>query len=319
MKSVRVKTFGSEEVLELVDCEVPSPEAGEVLIRVAAIGVNPVEAYIRAGTYPVLPPLPYTPGGNMAGTIVSCGAEAGNWQPGDRVYSSATRSGAYAAYAVCNAGQIYRLPDGITFQQGAALGIPAAAAWRGLFIRGGARQGERVLVHGASGAVGQAALQLARAAGMAVYGTGGSEKGLALLRQLGAQAAFDHRRQDYVAEMKAEVAGGFDLILEMLANVNLAKDLDLLAPRGRVVVIGSRGRIEIDPRATMGKETDIRGLSLFNCTAEEMKTTYEALGLALENGSLAPIISREMPLAEASEAHRLVLQNGNCGKIVLIP
>jgi len=319
MKAIRVQSFGGEEVLELVECDTPSPEAGEVLVRVSAIGVNPVETYIRAGTYPLLPSLPYTPGGNMAGTVIGCGAGVEQqWLPGDRVYSASTRTGAYAEYAVCAADQVFPLPDIISFQQGAALGIPAATAWRGLFIRGGGRTGERVLVHGASGSVGQAALQMARAAGMEVYGTAGTDEGLSLLQQLGARAAFNHRNQGYVEEMKEKVAGGFDLILEMLANVNLERDLDLLAPKGRVVIIGSRGRIEIDPRATMGKETDIRGLSGFACTSEEMARTYRAIGLALEDGSLVPIVSREMPLAKAPEAHRLVMQSGNCGKIVLI-
>ncbi len=318
MKAIKVKAFGGPEVLQIVDCEIPAPASGEVLIRVSAIGINPVETYIRAGAYPVLPALPFIPGGNMAGTVIDCGPGAGQWQTGDRVYSAATLSGAYAEYTICNAGQIFRLPDIITFQQGAAVGIPAATAWRGLFLRGGGQQGERLLVHGASGSVGQAAIQLAKAAGMEVYGTAGTTEGLNLLRQLGARRVFDHQNRGYVQEIGQEVPTGFDLILEMLANVNLEKDLEFLAPRGRVVVIGSRGRIEIDPRMTMGKETDIRGLSLFSCTAEEMRRTHAALGKALENGGLVPIISREMRLAEAPEAHRLVMQNGNCGKIVLI-
>lgn len=319
MKAIMVKTYGGPEVLELVDCEIPASGPGEVLIRVAAAGVNPVEAYIRAGTYPILPSLPYIPGANAAGTVIGCGEGVETWQVGDRVYSAATRSGAYAEYAVCSASQIFRLPENVTFQQGAAIGIPAATAWRGLFLRGGGQPGERVLIHGGSGSVGQAAIQLAWAAGMDVYATAGSNEGLALLRRLGARAAFDHRRQDYGTEIRQAVPTGFDLILEMLANVNLDKDLDLLAARGRVVIIGSRGRIEIDPRATMGKETDIRGLSLFSATPEESVRTHAALVEALEKGSLIPFVSREMPLDEASEAHRQVMQNGNCGKIILIP
>jgi len=320
MKAIQVKEFGAPEVMQLVELDIPEPGDGEVLVKVHAVGVNPVETYIRAGTYPRLPELPYTPGGNVAGTIERCGDNAGAWQVGDRVYSAATLSGAYAQYALCSANQVFSLPENLSFGQGSAVGVPAATAWRGLFIRGAAQPGDKVLVHGASGAVGQAALQLGGHGGLEMFGTAGSEEGCELIRKLGARDAFLHTRPDYVEPLlKASGGQGFDLILEMLANENLEKDLALLAPRGRVVVIGSRGRIEIDPRATMGKETDIRGLAVFNATAEETAATHNGLHEAMAAGVLQPAISQELPLAEAPLAHQLVMKSDKRGKIVLRP
>ncbi|MFW2367688.1 MAG: NADPH:quinone reductase [Desulforhopalus sp.] len=320
MKAIVVRKFGGPEVLELIDHDVPQPAAGEVLIKVKAIGINPVETYIRAGTYPRLPELPYTPGGNIAGIIDSVGPGVSEWGEGARVYSTATISGGYAEMALCSAGQVFSLPDVMSFAQGAAIGVPAATAWRALFIRGEGRSGERVLIHGASGSVGQAAVQLAVGGGMHVFGTAGSSKGCELVEQLGATLVCSHGNSGYEEELlKGTGEKGFDLILEMLANENLEKDLNLLAPGGRVIIVGSRGRIEIDPRATMGKETDIRGLAVFNATDEETERTHLALGAAMADGTLVPTISREMTLTDCSKAHQLVIQDGNCGKIVLRP
>lgn len=319
MKIIEVKEFGDPEVMQLVDKSVSLPGAGEVLVQVKAIGVNPVETYIRAGTYPKLPELPYTPGGNVAGIIKAFGPEVTEWHHGDRVYSAATISGGYGEMALCATTQIFRLPENLSFAQGAAIGVPAATAWRALFIRGKGKAGARLLIHGASGSVGQAAVQLAKDAGMIVFGTAGSDQGCSLIEELGARA-FNHNEKGYEKGLLGATSGeGFDLILEMLANKNLEKDLILLAPRGAVVIIGSRGRVDIDPRLTMGKETEIRGLAVFNATPEEVIQTHSALESAMERGVLIPAISREMALVDAPLAHQLVMNDGKCGKIILIP
>ncbi len=319
MKAVVVSEFGGPEVMKVVEHSLPELVAGQVLIAVQAIGVNPVETYIRAGTYPLLPELPYTPGGNVAGTIEACGPGVDTLSVGDRVYSAQTVSGAYAEKAICQADTVFPLPASLSFSQGTALGVPAATAWRGLFIRGKAEAGETLLVHGASGSVGQAAVQLGRAAGLKVFGTAGSEESCTLVKQLGA-TAINHNSQNYDQELLKQNGGaGFDLILEMLANKNLEMDLNLLGSSGRVVIIGSRGRIEIDPRATMGKETDIRGLALFHATKEEMIATHRGLAEAMAAGNLSPQISKELQLSEAAVAHERVMKDGNGGKIVLIP
>jgi NADPH2:quinone reductase len=320
MKAIEVKAFGNVDMLQLVDRKSPQPGVGEVVIGVKAIGVNPVETYIRAGTYPSLPALPYIPGGNVAGIIESCGSDVGDWQVGDRVYSSATVSGGYCEKCLCTVNQIFCLPEQISFSEGAAIGVPAATAWRALFIRGAGKNKEKVFVHGASGSVGQAAVQLAVGAGMQVFGTAGTTQGCDLVRRLGAEMVINHRQSGYEEELLLATGDtGFDLILEMLADKNLEKDLSLLGPKGRVIIIGSRGRIEIDPRATMGKETDIRGLAVFTATPEEVVQTHNGLKNAMEKGDFVPTVSREMSLADAPLAHDLVIQNGNCGKIVLIP
>jgi len=319
MKVIEVQKFGAPEVMDLVEKPIPAPGPGEVLVRVKAVGVNPVETYIRAGIYPRLPALPYTPGGNVAGIVHECGPGVEDWSTGDRVYSSATISGAYGEYSLCTSDQIFYLSEKLSFSQGAAIGVPAATAWRALFLRGGAKRGESLLIHGASGVVGQAAVQLAKKAGMTVTGTAGSKKGCDLVSDIGADAVFNHNDKGYVQKIAESSGVGFDLILEMLADVNLENDLELLAPRGRVVIIGSRGRIEIDPRATMGKETDIRGFSLFSATGDDNKQIHAGLREAVESGALVPKISCEKALQEAPAAHLLVMKDGNCGKIVLLP
>lgn len=317
MRVVEVNTFGDPDVLKVVDKEIPSPGPGELVVEMKAIGVNPVETYIRAGTYPVLPQLPYIPGGNGAGIVHAIGAGVDNLIVGERVYVAA-RQGAYGEYCLCGADQAFHLPDTISFEEGAALGVPAATAYRALFIRGEGKGGQKVLIHGASGSVGMAAIQLGRSAGMQIVGTAGTDQGLELIRKLGVETAVSHHG-DYTRELRDAAPGGYDLILEMLANRNLAMDLDLLGPGGKVVIIGSRGTIEIDPRATMGKETEIRGLALANSSPEETSQTHQGLRKAMEEGALKPHISCRMPMEEAARAHLQVMDAGNCGKIVLVP
>lgn len=319
MKAIRIHQFGEPEVMVYEDVSCPDPVSSQIRIKVEVVGVNPVDTYIRAGTYPVLPALPYTPGKDIAGVIDSVGEGVEDFSVGDRVYSSGTLTGAYAEYAICSSAQVFRLPPGISFETGAAVGVPGATAWRALFIRGKGLPGEKVLIHGASGSVGSAAVQLAKGAGLQVYGTASTIEGLAGLEKYGIDGLYNHNDPEYASQMLVDNPGGFDLILEMLANQNLETDLGLLARSGRVVVIGSRGRIEIDPRATMGKELDIRGLALFNCTDDEMKMTQAALYAALEKGVYDPPISKQMSLEKAAQAHTMVMESGNCGKIILRP
>jgi NADPH:quinone reductase len=317
MKAIRVEQFGGPEVMELVDLPQPRPEAGQVLVRMRAAGINPVETYIRAGTYPRKPALPFTPGNDGAGVVEQADDDV-KLRPGDRVYTAGSITGTYAEYALCQAAQVHPLPENVSFAQGAAIGTPYATAYRGLFQRAQAKAGETVLVHGASGGVGIAAVQLARAGSLRVLGTAGTERGQELVREQGAHDVFDHRAADYLAQILNATSGrGVDVILEMLANLNLGKDLTLLAPRGRIVVIGNRGRVEIDARDAMSRDADIRGMVLPNTPAAEMASIHAALVAGLENGTLRPVIGRELPLAEAPEAHRAVMEPGAFGKIIL--
>ena len=320
MKAIRVQEFGGPEVLRLADAPDLAPAAGEVLVRVRAAGVNPVETYIRSGKYAKLPALPYTPGTDGAGVIERLGEGVRGWGEGQRVYFTGTLRGSYAAQTLCAPEQLYPLPDQISFEQGAALGVPCATAQFALCHRGGGRAGETVLIHGATGGVGLAALQLARAAGLTVFATGGTAEGRALAEREGAQRVFDHHAADHGAQILEATGGrGVDLILEMLANVNLGHDLPLLAPDGRVVVVGSRGPVEINPRDLMMRSADIRGVMLFGTPPETLAAIHRALATGLENGALRPIIARTFPLAEAAAAHAAVLAAGALGKIILRP
>jgi NADPH2:quinone reductase len=319
MKAIKVNEFGEPEVLRLEEVTRPEPGADQVLVRMEAIGVNPVETYIRAGTYARLPQLPYTPGNDGAGVVEQVGPNVNEFKAADRVYIAGSITGAYAEFALCKTAQVHRLPAKISLAQGAAMGTPYATAYRGLFQRGDAKAGETVLVHGASGGVGTAAVQLARARGLRVLGTAGSDKGRTLAREQGAHEVFDHRAPDHFEHVMNATSGrGVDVIVELLANVNLGKDLTILAKHGRVVVIGSRGPVEMNPRDTMQCDADIRGMVMPNTPPAELASIHAALVAGLENGTLRPVIGKQFPIGKAAEAHRAVMEPGSFGKIVLV-
>jgi NADPH2:quinone reductase len=320
MKAIRVHQFGGPEVMRLEETPAPRPGAGQVLVRVRAAGINPVDAYTRAGTYPVKPPLPYTPGKDAAGTVEAVGEGVRQFKANDRVYLAESVSGTYAEFALCETGQVHPLPEKVSFAQGAALYVPYGTAYRALFQKARTAAGETILVHGATGGVGIASVQWARAAGMTVIGTGGTDAGRKLVAAQGAQHVLDHRAPDYQRQILDLTGGrGVDVILEMLANVNLGRDLTLLARGGRVAVIGSRGPVEINPRDAMSRDAVILGVMLGSASKAEMAGIHAAIGAGLENGALRPIVGRELPLAEAAAGHQALMGPGAQGKIVLIP
>jgi len=320
LKAISVHQFGGPEVLKLE--EVPDPFAGpgQVVVQVKAAGVNPVEAYIRTGTYAFKPNLPHTPGNDAAGIVKEVGTGVTSVKPGARVYTSSTITGSYAELALCNAANVHRLPENVSFEQGAGIGVPYGTAYRGLFQRGGAHAGETVLVHGASGGVGTAAVQMARAAGLTVFGTAGTEGGMKLVKEQGAHHVLNHSREGYLDELMNLTQGvGVNIILEMLANRNLSNDLNVIAKHGRVVVIGNRGSLDFNPRGTMAREADIRGVMLFGASQEEFHAIHAAIVAGLEAGTMRPIVAEKFPLAEAAKAHEAVMKpSGALGKIVLV-
>ncbi|HKJ86275.1 MAG TPA: NADPH:quinone reductase, partial [Spirochaetia bacterium] len=296
---------------------------GEIVVRLHATGVNPVETYQRSGSQGYQGKLPFTPGADGAGEVVTVGADVTGFAPGDRVYVSGSITGTYAQQCLCSADQVNHLPESLSYEEGACLWINYGTAYRALFQRGGARAGERVLIHGATGGVGIAAVQWARHAGLEVLGTFGSAAGEQLLAAEGVERLFNHHEDGYLDAIAGATDGaagsGIDLVVEMLANVNLEADLDLLARGGRVVIVGSRGSIEITPRKLMGREADVRGLMLYGSTPDERREIHASIAAAGRAGSLRPVIQRSLPLAEAAEAHRAVMEDPSHGKIVLVP
>ncbi len=323
MKAIRVHQFGDPSVMKIEEVPEPVPAAGQVLVKLHAAGVNPVDTYIRAGQYAALPALPYTPGADGAGIVEAVGSDVHEFAQGDRVYIGGTAAGraygAYAEKAVCTVDQVHRLPSRISFQQGAGVNIPYVTAWRALFDKGGAQAGETVLIHGASGAVGVAAVQMAAAAGLRVLGTAGTDRGRELVKAQGADEVFDHTSAGYQKAVADKTGGrGLDLVIEMLANVNLLRDLEMIALRGRVVIVGNRGALEINPRAIMSKDAIVTGFTNWNATAKELAVAHAAIIAGMERCGYAPQVGTELPLADAAKAHEAVMKPGAHGKIVLL-
>jgi len=319
MKAIRVSEYGAPSVLKLEEIPTPQPGPNQVLVRNHAVGINPVDTYLRSNTDNRGPKLPYTPGADAAGVIEAVGPGVTAVKPGDRVYMGGTVSGAYAELSLCEQGQVHPLPANASYAQGAAINIPYATAYHALFNRARGEAGETVLVHGASGGVGIGAVQLARARGLTVIGTAGTERGRRMVAEQGAHHVLDHGAPGYLEECVRLTGGrGPDIIMEMLANANLQKDLGAIATRGRIVVIGNRGNTEINARLAMNKDADIRGMALNHATPAQLAGIHAALVEGLRNGTLRPIIAQEFPLAQAAKSHEAVMEPGHHGKIVLV-
>ncbi len=324
MKAIVVREFGGPEVLKVADAPDPVAGPGQVLVRVHAAGVNPFDTYMRTGNYATKPPLPYIPGADAAGIVEAVGDDVSDIAPGRRVFVGGTTVhksyGAYAEKILCHAEQVHPLPERLSFAQGAGVGVPYVTAWRALHDRARIQPGETLFIHGASGGVGLAATQIARAWGLTVIGTAGTAEGADLVKAQGAQHVLNHRDTGYLDALTQLTGGrGPDVILENLANVNLDQDLSVLAFGGRVVVVGNRGRIEIDPRKVMGKDAAIVGMSLWNTTPDDLTRAHKAIEAGLALGTLTPLVSMELPLDEAPRAHAAILEPGARGKIVLLP
>jgi NADPH:quinone reductase len=320
MKAIRVSEYGGPSVLKLEEVPTPQPGPNQILVRTHAVGVNPVDTYLRSNTDNRGPKLPYTPGSDAAGVVEAVGSGVTQVKSGDRVYVGGTLSGAYAEFCLCGPGQVHPLPANATFAQGAAMNVPYATAYQALFHRAHGQAGETVLVHGASGGVGIAAVQLARARGLTVIGTAGTERGRQLVLAEGAHYVLDHTAAGYLDECVRLTGGqGPAIIMEMLANVNLQKDLGIIGMRGRIVVIGNRGMVEINARFAMNKNADILGMALTHATPSELAGIHASLVEGLRNGTLRPVIAQELPLIQAMRGHEAVMEPGHHGKIVLVP
>lgn len=313
MKAIQAQNYG--EKFQLNECPDLTVSDDQILISIKAAGVNPVDTYIAAGTNNYTTTFPHTPGKDAAGIILAIGANVKGFQVGQRVYCAGTLTGASAEQAIANSSQVFPLSDKLTFEQGACLGVPYATAWRSLFVRANCQASDTVFIHGASGGVGLAALQLAKAKGCKVFASAGSEQGVALLQKLGADVVVNHHQPEHYEQLQQ--AGPIDIILEMLANENLGNDLPLLNKGGRVVVIGSRGKVEINPRDLMSRDACIMGMALAQASPSELQGIHQALYEGAQQGFIQPIICKCFELNEITLAHQAVMASGSTGNIVV--
>ena len=323
MKAIEISEFGGPEVLKYKEVAEPSPNKNEVRVRLFAAGVNPNEAYIRTGTYSFfIPNLPYIPGFDGAGVVDEIGEDVNNIMVGDRVFVAALlanrNTGTYAQKVVCDASVVHKLPDSISYEEGASLGIPALTAYRALFHRAKIKPGKTVLIHGASGGVGYLAVQMAKGIGAIVIGTASSDDGKKFIVTSGADYAIDHVNENNKEEIMSITKNkGPDVIIEFLANINLETDLKIVAQYGRIVVVGNRGNIEINPRLAMIKEADILGLALWNVRPKEYNESLYAVEALLKSGLLKPKMGDVFNLENAKLAHEQIMSKKSPGKIVL--
>ena len=323
MKAIQVREFGGPEKLVYTDIEETIAGAGEVKVRLYAAGVNPSDTYTTTGTYAIVPALPYTPGLDGAGIVEAVGEGVSSVQVGERVFvavtTSSISSGTFAEKIVCEAKFVHPLPEQVSFEQGAALGVPALTAYRALFHRARIQSGQTVLIHGASGGVGLQAIQMAKAHGLTVIGTASRQQGKDLVKQAGADHVINHVTEDTIEEVFALTNGkGPDVIIEFLANSNLETDLKVIAKYGTIVVIGNRGTIEINPRHAMQKECAILGMILWNAPQQEYEESILEVTKMLASGVLRPIIGTALPLEHASAAYEQLADGTGNGKVVLI-
>ncbi|KAJ8907161.1 hypothetical protein NDN08_003643 [Rhodosorus marinus] len=321
-QAIRVAEFGGPEQLVEMEYDVPSPSAGNVLVKVEAAGVNPVEIYIRQGKYAKQPELPYTPGTEGAGTVAEVGKGVKGLKVGDRVFLTDTVSGhgTYAQYCLSPSNAVHLLPDNSSFEIGASIGIAYRTAWRALFLKSKMKKGDLVLVHGASGGVGMASLQLGKDFGARMVGTAGSPEGMEFIKSLGAEKAFDHTYKEYISELNEFSPNGYGLILTMRAHSNLGKDTVLVANGGKIVIVGAQGSSTINPRRLMSKEATIQGLMTWNFTETETKQFVDFISEKLKTEKIVPCVDEKYKLSDAKDAHQHIDRSvASKGKVLLVP
>lgn len=324
MKAVRIHEYGGPGVLVYEEVPDPEPGPGQVLVRVEAASVNPIDVAVRENRFPTPKQPPKILGSDGAGTVVRVGDGVTAVGPGQRVLFSGLgigSEGSYAEYAVIHEAQAVPIPDSLPAAEAAAIGMAFPTAYYALVTRGGLQAGETVLVQGASGGVGSASLQLARALGARVLGTATGEDALALVRDLGAEAAIDFRHEDVPASVRELTDGrGVDLVHELVASENLAADITMLARHGRVVVTGQgpdpEARLPVGP--ALAADADVRFMSLANAGRAGVAAIAREVVAMVAAGRLRPVVGARLPLAEARRAHEL-LEGHHLGKVVLEP
>ena len=318
MRAVRFHDHGGPEVLQVDEVERPDPSHGEVVVDVEAAGVNPVDTYFREGAYPV-PHLPFIGGGDLAGVVADVGEGVDEFSVGDRVLGTGLgngRPGTYAEAAAAPAANLAHLPEGVSFEDGAALGTVGGTAWQALVHHGDVDPAEVVLVHGGAGGVGHVAVQLAETMGAHVYATASPEYAGALA-DLGAEATFDYARED-LADAIADAAPP-DVVVDLHMDQYLQLNTDVANAGARVIGIGNdtaEGGFD-DIGATKGKEVRYQFMSLFN--AADLSGVLDGVADLCARGEVEPVIHEVYDFDEAAEAQRAVLEESFLGKLILTP
>src|ERR671912_789983 len=324
MRAVEISQPGPPDVLKLVERPDPSPAADEILIDVAAAGVNRPDVLQRLGKYPVPPGASDIPGLEVAGVVAAVGPEVRGWSIGEPI-CALLAGGGYAERAVAPQEQCLPIPKGLSAIQAAGLPETFFTVWTNVFQRGGLKAGETILIHGGTSGIGTTAIQRAHVFGSRVFTTAGSDEKCAAAKQLGADEAFNYRTQDWVAAARqATGARGVDLILDMVGGDYIGRNLDLLVVEGRLVQIAflKSAKAELDFSVMMRKRQWITGSTLRPRTpAEKGVIARELLASVwplLESGAVAPVIHQTFPLRDAAAAHRMMEAGSHIGKIVLI-
>ena len=323
MNVVEIAAAGGPEQLKPAVRPVPRPDKGEVLIRVAAAGVNRPDVMQRQGRYPPPPGASDLPGLEVAGEIVQIGPETPGLSVGDKV-TALLPGGGYAGYAVASAVLCLPIPEGLSMFEAAAIPETYFTVWTNLFERGGCKAGDTVLIHGGTSGIGTTAIQLAHAWGARVYATAGSPDKVKVCEQLGATRGIDYKTEDFVEVIKQETDGkGVDIILDIVAGSYVPRNIDCAALEGRIVVISLLGgaRAEINVSKILMKRLTLTGSTLRSRTVAQKGAVAVAVRQnvwpLLRTGRAKPVIHATFPLAEASEAHRLMESSNHIGKIVL--
>jgi putative PIG3 family NAD(P)H quinone oxidoreductase len=321
MRAIEIAGPGGPDVLRLVDRPVPEPRAGEVLVRVAAAGVNRPDIMQRQGKYPPPPGASDIPGLEIAGDIVR--STVGDLREGEHVCALVS-GGGYAAFCAVPSVQCLRIPVGVSPDEAAAIPETFFTVWTNLFDRGGLRRGERALIHGGTSGIGTTAIQLGREFGATMFATAGSMEKCGACERLGAARAVDYRREDFVEAIRDATGGeGVDVVLDIVGGEYLQRNLACLRLNGRLVQIGlmSDSKSTVDLRPLLQKRLTITGSTLRARTPEEKGAIARALEAnvwpLLEPGRVRPVIHAAFPLARASDAHRLLESGDVIGKVVL--
>ncbi|MFH1918266.1 MAG: NADPH:quinone reductase [Planctomycetota bacterium] len=330
MKAAYIEETGPPENILYGDLPAPEPAGSQVLVKVGAVAVNPVDTYIRAGMIPFELPKPFIVGCDLAGVVEAAGPEASRYRPGDRVWATNQgllgRQGTFAEYAAVDECWLYPTPERVSDREAAAIALVGITAHLGLFRDARIEAGESLFVHGGSGGVGSAVVQMAKAAGARVITTAGSDEKAEACRQLGADAVVRYRSEDTDEAIRRFAPDGVNVWWETLREQNFERIVSHLAPRGRIIVMAGR---DAKPPFPVGpfyvKDCSMHGFAMFNAPPDEQQRCSEDINRWMTEGKLLARIARVMPLKEAAAAHRLQEENtlqtaGTlAGKIVLEP